>query len=632
MLPFKTPSIKALWSAKPAMAFAAALAFSVTQAPAIAQEREWITTSSLIGKSKYEDGGKTHYDHVNPDAPKGGTLNSTTIGTFDSFNPFIVQGVPAAGLNFQGGILWDTLMEKGIDEPSSTHPLIAEAFTHPDDYSTATYRLNPNARWHDGKPLTVEDVKWSLEKLKEHSPTFDRYFGDVTEARIDSEREITFIFAQKNNRELPLILGDLPVLPKHWWEAEGADGKPRDFTKTTLEPPLGSGPYRIAKFEPGVSIEWERVKDYWAGDSFTHKGRNNFDRLKFTYFKDPNAEWEAFKKGGFEDIRLENRAEYWARRYDFPSFKRGDVVKKEFPESSGYGMQAWFLNSRLPKFSDRRVRKALGLAYNFQAMNRDLFFDQYERVISYFGGTELQSTGLPEGRELEILEEFRDQLPPEVFTEEFKLPEYKDRGDERIYLRQAFQLLQEAGWKRDGTSLVNAKGEKLTLEIIGANPSSERINAPWINALRKLGVDASFRVVDTAQLISRAAKFDFDVIATGVRQSQSPGNEQREYWSSGAAKREGSRNYSGIANPAIDALIEKLIFAKDREELVYVTRALDRVLLQGYYVVPQWYLSTDRVAHWDKFGIPETQPSYAGHDPYSWWIIPEKEAALNERY
>ncbi|MEN0041484.1 MAG: extracellular solute-binding protein [Pseudomonadota bacterium] len=615
-----------------AVTFAAALAFSLTPVQTFAQERGWITTSSLIGKSKYEDSGKTHYDHVNPNAPKGGTLNSTTIGTFDSFNPFIVQGVPAAGLNFQGGILWDTLMEKGIDEPSSTHPLIAEAFTYPDDYSTATYRLNPNARWHDGKPITVEDVKWSLEQLKEHSPTFDRYFGDVTEARIDNEREITFIFSQKNNRELPLILGDLPVLPKHWWEANDAKGNKRDFTKTTLEAPLGSGPYRIAEFEAGVSIEWERVEDYWATDSFTRKGRNNFDRLKFTYFKDPNAEWEAFKKGGFEDIRLENRAEYWARRYDFPSFERGDVMKKEFPESSGYGMQAWFLNTRKPQFADRRVRRALGLAYNFEAMNRNLFFGQYERVTSYFGGTELQSTGLPEGRELEILEEFRDQLPPEVFTEEFTLPQYKERSDERKYLREAFQLLQEAGWKRDGTNLVNDKGERLTLEIIGANPSSERINAPWIDALRRLGVDASFRVVDTAQLISRAADFDFDVIATTVRQSQSPGNEQREYWSSGAAERKGSRNYSGISDPVVDALIEKVIFAEDREELVYVTRALDRVLLHGYYVVPQWYLSTDRVAHWDKFGIPETQPSYAGHDSFSWWIIPEKEAALNERY
>ncbi|EFL89830.1 extracellular solute-binding protein [Ahrensia sp. R2A130] len=610
---------------------AVTLALSLSALPSWAEEKEWISTSSLIGKSKYEDSNQTHYDYVNPDAPKGGTLNSTTTGTFDSFNPFIVQGVPAAGLNSQGGILWDTLMEKGIDEPSTTHPLIAEAFSYPDDYSTATYRLNPAARWHDGKPITTEDVKWSLEILKQHSPTYDRYFADVKEARIDSEREITFIFAEKNNRELPLILGDLPVLPKHWWEAPDSQGNARDFNRSTLDIPLGSGPYKISKFDAGTSIEWERVADYWAVDTFTRKGRNNFDRLSFTYFKDPNAEWEAFKKGGLEDIRLENRAEFWARRYDFPAFDRGEVVKKEFPTTSGYGMQAWFLNSRLPKFSDRRVRKALGMALNFEAMNRNLFFDQYERAISYFGGTELQSTGLPQGRELEILEEFRDRLPPEVFTEEFKLPEYKERSDERKYLREAFQLLKEAGWTQKDGSLVNSAGEKLSLQIIGNNPSSEKVNAPWLNALRKLGIDASFRVVDTAQLISRAGSFDYDVISTGVRQSQSPGNEQREYWGSGAAKREGSRNYSGISDPAIDELIEKLIFAKDREELVYITRALDRVLLHGYYVVPQWYLALDRVAHWDKFGIPEKQPTYTGHDPYSWWIIPEKEAALNAR-
>ncbi|MGI9353830.1 MAG: extracellular solute-binding protein [Rhizobiaceae bacterium] len=595
---------------------------------AFADDRIWRTSTSLIGKSKY-DGGFTHYDHVNPDAPKGGTLNTAATGTFDSFNPFIVQGTPANGLNYQGGIVWDLLMDKAIDEPSASHPMIAEAFTYPDDYSTATYRLDPRARWHDGKPITVEDVKWSMEMLKEHSPQYNRYFGDVKEVRIDSDREITFIFSQKNNRELPLIMGDLPVLPMHWWEAEGADGKKRDFTKSSLERPLGSGPYRVARFKPGSSIEYERVTDYWAANMPTAKGRYNFDRIKFTYFKDPNAIWEAFKKGGFEDIRLENRAQRWATEYNFPAIKKGLVKKEEFVEKSGHAMTGFFLNARREQFKDARVREALTIAMNFERMNATIFFNQYSRTQSYFGGTELASSGLAEGRELEILEEYRGKIPDRIFTEPFTLPLYKERSDERKYLRKALNLLKEAGWERKGTQLVSSKtGKPFEIEILGYDPANERINAPWMRSLKKLGIDVSFRIVDTSQYIQRINNFDYDVISHGVRQSESPGNEQREYWSSGAADQPGSRNYSGINNPVIDGLIEKLIFAKDREELVALTRALDRLLLHGYYVVPHWHLDVDRVAYWDKFGIPRPQPPRQGHDPYSWWIDPAKEAAL----
>lgn len=597
-----------------------------------ADDRVWRTSTSLVGEPKYSD-GFTHYDHVNPDAPKGGTYNSAAFGTFDSFNPFIVQGKPAAGLNYQGGLLYDLLMSKGIDAPSESHPLIAEAFTYPDDYSQTTYRLNPKARWHDGKPITAVDVKWSMEMLKEHSPQYDRYFADVKEVRIDSDTQVTFLFAQKNNRELPLIIGDLPVLPKHWWEATGANGKPRDFTKSSLEPPLGSGPYRIKEFKAGESIVWERVKDYWAANSPTRKGRYNFDLRKYTYFKDPNAIWEAFKKGGFEDVRLENRAEYWARRYSFPSFEAGDVKRKLFDQSSGYPMQGFYINARLPKFSDPRTRKALTFAMNFEQMNETLFFNQYTRTDSYFGGTELQSGEMPTGRELEILSEYKDQLPADLFAKPFELPIYQSRRDERKFLKVANDLLREAGWVRKGTSLVNAKtGEPFTLQILGASPNSEKINAPWLNSLRKLGIDATFRVVDTAQYVQRVTNFDYEVISIVTQQSHSPGNEQREYWTSSAADRSGSRNYSGIKDPVVDALVERIVYAKDREELVALSRALDRVLLFGYYAVPQWYLSKDRVAYWDKFGIPEPQPTYAGVDIESWWIIAEKEAALNAKY
>ena len=483
-----------------------------------ADDRVWRTSTSLIGKSKYE-GGFTHYDHVNPDAPKGGTYNSMALGTYDSFNPFIVQGSVAAGMNYQGGLLWDLMMAKSIDEPSASHPLIAEAFTYPDDYSSATYRLDKRARWHDGKPITPEDVKWSMETLKEHSPQYNRYFGDVQEIRIDGPQEITFIFSQKNNRELPLIIGDLPVLPKHWWEGTDAEGNKRDFTKPTLVPPLGSGPYKIGEFNAGSDITYVRVDDYWAKDTPTRKGRYNFDERRYTYFKDQNAMWEAFKKGGFGDLRVENRAEYWARRYNFPAFEAGDVKKIEIDDSSGYPMQGWVLNTRLPKFQDRRVRKALTWAMNFEQMNKNLFFEQYTRTRSYFGGTELQSKGLPTGRELEILSEYKDKLPAEVFTQEFDLPVYETRGDERKFLRVAFDLLQEAGWKRDGSKLVDANGEQFSLEILGYSPTSEKVNAPWLKSLQRLGIDATFRIVDTSQYVARVNEFDFEVASLVTMQS-----------------------------------------------------------------------------------------------------------------
>ena len=518
-----------------------------------ADDRVWRTSTSLIGDSRYKD-GFTHYDHANPDAPKGGTFNGMANGTFDSFNPFIVKGTTAAGINYQGGLLWDLMMAKAIDEPSASHPLIAEAFTYPDDYSSATYRLDKRARWHDGKPITPQDVKWSMETLKEHSPQYNRYFADITEIRIDGDHEITFIFSQKNNRELPLIIGDLPVLPKHWWEGVNDKGEKRDFTKTTLEPPLGSGPYRIGSFNAGSDITYERVTDYWARDTPTRKGRYNFDKRRYTYFKDSNAIWEAFKKGGFGDIRVENRAEFWARRYNFPSFEAGDVLKTEFITTSGYAMQGWILNTRRPQFSDRRVRKALTWAMNFEQMNKNLFFDQYTRVESYFGGTELQATGLPAGRELEILTEYKGRIPEELFTEEFSLPVYETRRDERKYLKVAFDLLQQAGWKGVGGKLVDAKGNQFKLEILGYSPASEKVNAPWLKSLNRLGIDATFRVVDTSQYIARINEFDYDVVSVPTRQSQSPGNEQREYWSSTAADQSGSRNYMGVKDPVIDEL------------------------------------------------------------------------------
>lgn len=593
---------------------------------------EWRTTSSLIGESKYGSDFK-RYDYVNPDAPKGGTINSVISGSFDSFNPFIVRGTAAAGLNYQGGLLYDTLMAKATDEGSTSHPLIAEAFKYPDDFSSATYRLDPRAKWHDGKPITAEDVVWSFNFLKAESPNFSRYFGNVTEAVALSEREIEFRFDQKGNRELPLILGDLVVLPKHWWEGTDARGRKRDITQPTLQPPLGSGAYKIASFKPGSEIIWSRVPDYWAAEIGVNVGRNNFDRRRYIYIQDENAEWQAFTKGGFEDIRPENSSRRWATEYNFPAFKAGDVVKREFENTSGEPMQGFVLNMRRPQFQDRRVRHALTLALDFESMNRKLFYGLNTRTDSYFEGQDLASSGLPTGKELELLEPYKDKLPPELFTQEFKLPVYDNPQAERTYLREAIGLFAQAGWKIVNGKMTNEKtGEQFRVEILGNSPTDEIISGSYIESLRKIGIAASLRIVDPNQYVNRYRNFDFDVVTGQFPQSSSPGNEQRDFWSSQAADKSGSRNLPGIKDPVIDALVERVIFATDRDDLIAATRALDRVLLWNYYVVPQWHRPVIWLAYWNKFGIPDKQPSYIGADIDSWWIDPEKEKALAAKY
>jgi microcin C transport system substrate-binding protein len=593
---------------------------------------EWRTSDSLTGESRYGQDFK-RYDHVNPDAPKGGTLNSTVVGTFDSFNPYIVQGSPAAGLAaFGGGLLYDTLMEQSVDEPSVSHALVAEAFKFPDDFSSATYRLNPKAKWHDGKPITVEDVIWSFNVLKEHSPQYSHYYANVTEAVAISDREVEFRFDQKGNRELPHIMGDLVVLPKHWWEGADASGKKRDITRPTLEAPLGSGAYRIESFKPGSQIVWTRVPDYWAADLPVKVGRENFDRRTYLYFQDDNAAWQAFTKGGFEDFHFENRSQRWATGYNFPAVQAGDVIKNEFPTTSGEPMQGFALNLRKPQFQDRRVRQALTYAFDFESMNRTLFYNSYTRTDSYFEGGELASSGLPQGKELEILEEYRDQLPPELFTEEFKLPVYDSPQATRDNLRRAFQLLKEAGWTNRDGRLVNDKGEQFKIEFLGDDPTDDRVTGPFMENLRRLGIDATLRIVDASQYVNRYRSFEFDALTAVMMQSQSPGNEQRDFWSSKAADSPGSRNIMGIKNPVVDALVDRVIFATDRDDLLAATHALDRVLLWNYYVVPQWHLPEVWTAYWNKFGFPEKQPSYAGVDIESWWVDPEKEAALAAKY
>lgn len=610
---------------------AAAAAAIVAMLGAPAQAEEWRTYHSLIETEPRAEPFE-RYPYVNPDAPKGGTLNSAAFGTYDSFNPFIVRGTAAAGLGTFGGLLYDTLMQQSLDEPGSSHGLIAEALKFPDDYSSVVYRIHPDARWHDGEPITADDVVWSFEILTEISQSYNRYYANVTGARALSEREVEFTFDQTGNRELPHIMGDLAVLPRHWWEGEDSQGRQRDVRNPTLERPLGSGPYRIGDFSAGSHIVWERVEDYWAADRPVNIGRNNFDLRRYTYFQDDNAIWEAFKKGGIQDFRTENRAARWATQYDFPAFQNGAVIKREFESGAGQPMQGLVINTRKERFADRRVRQALTYAFDFENLNRTQFYDAYTRTTSYFEGTELAASGVPEGLELEILQSLKAELPEEIFTEEFTLPTYDSAQANRQNLRRAVELFAEAGWTTQGGRLVNEAGQQFRIEFLAFNPDSERVTGPYINTLRRLGIDATLRIIDTSQYINRQRAFDYDIITTVLQQSLSPGNEQRDYWGSQAADLQGSRNLAGIRNEAVDELIDRVIFAADREELVAATRALDRVLLWNFYFVPQWHNPDIWVAYWDKFGIPEEQPHYVGVDLDSWWIIQEREEEIEEEF
>ena len=605
---------------------AAVLALGATvDVPRAGEEQKRHHALSLIGDPAYGPDFK-HFDWVNPDAPKGGTVRQWAMGSFDSLNPFSIQGSAAAGL----GLIYDTLMTSSPDEPSTEYGLIAEWVSYPDDFSSATFGLRPEARFHDGEPIKPEDVIFSLEALKKSHPHYNAYYRNVVRAEKTGDHEVTFIFDQKGNRELPQIVGQLPVLPKHFWEAKGANGQPRDLTRSTLEIPLGSGPYKIKSVDPGRSIVYERVKDWWAKDLPVTKGQWNFDELVFAYFRDRVPAFEAFKIGEI-DYWQETSAKAWATSYDFEAVRRGLVKKEEIPIRRVTPMQAFVMNLRRPQFQDIRVRKAFNLAFDFEWMNKNLFFDQYKRTESFFGNSELQATGLPTGRELEILNEIKDEVPPEVFTTEWKNPVNATPQDQRNHLRQAAQLLAEAGWKPKNGVLTNDKGEQLAVEFLLVQPDFERVVLPFKTNLERLGVRVTIRIVDTSQYQRRVDTFDYDIIVDSFPQSNSPGNEQRNFWGSAAADMHGSQNSIGIKNPAIDKLIDKIIYAPNREELVAATRALDRVLLWNYYVIPQWHSPYDRIAVWDMFGRPDKLPSQSPSFLQVWWLDAEKQKELNAK-
>ena len=532
----------------------------------------------------------------------------------------IVNGLKG---DLEGGItqIYDTLMEDSGDEPFSSYGQLAEAVRIAPDGMSVTYRLRAGARWHDGKSLTVEDVIWSFDTLKANSPFYAAYYHSVTGAEATGEREITFRFSEAGNRELPQVLGQMQVLPKHWWTGTDASGKPRNPTETTLEIPLGSGPYRLTRIDAGRSAVYERVADYWGKDLPVNRGRNNFGTIRFEYFRDGSVLLEALK-GDLYDFRTENIARNWATQYDdFPAVKEGRLIKEEFPGRGTGIMQAFVFNLRRDKFKDERVRRAFNLAMNFEEMNRQLFYGQYQRIDSYFFGSELASSGLPEGIERAILEGVKDKLPPKVFTEPYKNPVNDTPEAVRANLRQAVGLLKEAGYELKGGQMVSkATGEPLTVEFLEFQNVFERVILPFAAQLKLIGIGSSVRVIDQAQYQNRLRSFDFDITTSNWPESLSPGNEQREYWGSASADKPGSRNIAGIKDAGIDALIEKLIFAGDRETLVAATRALDRALLSHHYVVPQWSSPVTRTIRWNRFGRPAVLPKYGSSGfPTTWW-------------
>jgi microcin C transport system substrate-binding protein len=614
----------------PALAAATGVTMaSPARAEAAAGEPVWRHALSLFGSVKYPADFK-RFDYVNPDAPKSGIARQIAIGTFDNFNPTVagVKGTIAAAV----GLIYESLMTPSEDEVSTEYGALAELVSHPEDFSSVTYRLRPQAKWHDGVPVTPDDVIFSLDSFKKYHPQYSAYYRHVVKAEKVGERDVKFTFDAPGNRELPQIVGQLTVLPKHWWEGADSEGRKRDISATTLEKPLGSGAYRIKEFVAGRSVALERAKDYWGRDLNINIGRHNFEELHYEYFRDSTVALEAFK-GDQVDWRTENSAKNWATYYDFPAVAEKRVLKEEFPNRSSGIMQGFALNIRREKFADARVRRALNFAFDFEEMNKQIFFDQYKRISSYFDGTELASSGLPQGRELEILETVRPEVPAEVFTKAYTNPVGGNPDAVRENLREALRLLKEAGYEVRERKLVDVKtGAQFTLELLVDDPSFERVMLFFKPSLERIGIAVSVRIIDPTQYENRLRSWDFDVVTSSWPESLSPGNEQREYWGSQSADMAGSRNIVGIKNPAIDKLIDRVIYTKDRDDLIAATKALDRVLLWNHYVVPQWNYPKVRTARWDRFGRPSELPKYGlSGFPALWWFDSDKAARIGKR-
>ena len=577
----------------------------------------WRHGISLLGSLKYSDQFR-HFDYANTNAPKGGLVRRSAIGTYDNFNMVVagVKGDLVDGIQ----LIYDTLMTPSLDEVASEYGLIAEAACYPADFSWVSFRLRESARWHDGRRILPEDVIYSLQAFKKLHPQLAAYYRHVVHAETAGDREVTFVFDASGIRDLPQAIGQLIVLPRHWWEGVDRSGKPRDISQTTLDPPLGSGAYRIKRFEAGRFIVYERVADYWARALPVNIGTANFRELRFDYFRDPSVAFEAFKAGDL-DWRDEYSSKDWATGYDFPGVSDGSVVLEEFPIHSIGTMQAFAFNIRREKFQDPRLRRAFNFAFDFEKINQELFYSEYTRISSYFDGTELASAGLPQGRELELLKAMRADVPPEVFTMPYWNPINGNEQAIRSNLLEAMRLFSQAGFEVKDLVLVDpTSGEQMRVEFLISNPSFERIVLFYKPALERLGIDVAVRLVDDAQYVNRLRDWDFDIVVAFWGETLTPGSELRDYFGSRAADVPGSRNLIGIKNPAVDALIERIVFADTRHDLVATCKALDRVLLWNHYVVPQWTLSSLRTARWDRFGRPEHMPKYGlSAFPALWW-------------
>jgi microcin C transport system substrate-binding protein len=580
-----------------------------------AEDRKFLRGSTLIEPLKYR-ADYAHFEYVNPQAPKGGRVRLATLGSFDSVNPFTLKGDSTnTGVN-------ETLLVQPLDEPSAEYGLIAESFWFPDDYSRVVFQLRPEAQFQDGVAITPEDVIFSLESQKANNTVSAAYYRDIQKAEKTGEREVTFIFAGKGNRELPNISGQLAILPKHWWTANDASGKPRNVAEITLEPILGSGPYEIADIKPGSSYQLRRAKSYWGEKLAANVGVHNFDEVEMQFYLDRNVLLEAFKGDQF-DILQETSSKQWATGYDFPAIKTGEVLREEIPRLGVAGMQSWAPNLRRAKFQDVRVRQALNLAFDFEWSNQNLFYGLYERSRSFFNNSEFEAKGLPDTDELALLEPLRDKVPPEVFSVEYANPTNATSQDRRKNQRKAQKLLNEAGWtaQRDGQRqlLKNTAGEIFTIEFTLDSQSFERVALPYKELLELLGFVVSVRVVDAAQYERIQQDHDYDIIVGSWGQSLSPGNEQRNFFGSEFADKKKSQNYVGIKNPAVDALIDKIILAPNRKALVTAVKAMDRVLMANHYVIPMWWKATDWIVYRKRVKHPDKMPGFALGYPDIWW-------------
>jgi microcin C transport system substrate-binding protein len=575
---------------------------------------------ALHGDVKYGPDFK-HFDYVNPNAPKRGTVRLATVGTYDSLNPFILKGVTPSGI----GLLFDTLTVQSDDEPFTEYGLLAEKIEIPEDRSWVAFILRSEARWHDGTPVTPEDVVFTFNTLMEKGPPFYRYYyADVSKVEKTSTRKVKFTFNKGSNPELPMIIGQLPVISKKYYAEH-------EFEKTTLDPPMGSGPYRVIDVKPGRSITYRLDPNYWGKDIPVNKGRYNFETVRYEYYRDETVLREAFKAGEY-DFRMENSSKAWATEYKGQAFDTGHAIKEELPDNNPTGMQAFVFNTRRQIFKDSRVRMALNYMFDFEWTNKTLFYGAYTRIDSYFTNSELASRGLPSPDELKLLEPYRSRIPKEVFTKEYQPPVTDGSGNIRPNIRKSLGLLSEAGWViKDGVLVSKKTGEPFEFEILLFSPGMERVAIPFAKNLERIGIKASIRVVDSSQYVKRLDDFDFDMTSIWWRQSLSPGNEQRDFWSSEAADIPGSRNLAGIKDPVIDELIEKIIQAPDRKSLIAACRAMDRVLLWGHYVIPHYFVQTYRIVYWNKFGRPAIKPKYALGFSDTWWVDAEKEKRLKNR-